>query len=155
MRALLLFVLLPMARQDGGFQDLIRKLESDSPETRDRAANALRALGDDAIPGLRKALDHRDAEVRARAGEILRHLEWDGTLNSHLLSRYPPLKDAFERGAHAEVLDFCFGHPSCNGWFNEGFEAYAIKLLGAADPKLKRRATSILHELAEKRGRFS
>ena len=143
-----LAVLVALAFQEDRTADLLRRLENGSPEAREQATKGLRALGEEAVPGLRNALRHGDAEVRARAAAILRRIEWDDALDPRLLSRYPELREPFELGRHAEVLNFCRSHPSFGHGFGEGFEAYAVRLLDLGDPDQRRDATQFLHHLA-------
>ncbi|MBI2901475.1 MAG: hypothetical protein HYY17_14920 [Planctomycetes bacterium] len=55
--------------------DLIEQLGADEIERRDDAHKALIEIGEGAIPQLKKALEHKSAEVRARAKMILEELE--------------------------------------------------------------------------------
>lgn len=55
--------------------DLIEELGAEEIEKRDAAQAAILAIGEGAIPQLRKALEHKDSEVRARAQAILDELE--------------------------------------------------------------------------------
>lgn len=52
---------------------LIRELDDDEPEIRERASDALAQLGPRAAAALEKALESPSAEVRVRAREILRN----------------------------------------------------------------------------------
>jgi len=65
----------------GGMQRAVEEgiegLCSETFEERERSARRLRSLGEVARPALTKARTDRDAEVRLRAAEILRHLERD------------------------------------------------------------------------------
>ncbi len=54
---------------------IIQQLGSPDPKTRAVAQKALEALGPDALPLLRKALNHPDAEVRKRIGDAVPGLE--------------------------------------------------------------------------------
>src|SRR5258708_7272348 len=56
-------------------EELIDRLASaDFPE-REQAAKTLKSRGPDVLPALRKALKHRDAEVRRRVEELIPLLE--------------------------------------------------------------------------------
>ena len=92
-----LALLLALAQAD--VRDLIRKLGEDSLEERERAVEALRSKGRAVLPELERAANsHSDAEVRARAREIIRHLtsvRWrtgvDGALRAAAAERKPLL----------------------------------------------------------------
>ncbi len=81
--ALLLLLAAPSGAQDEArIRDLVRQLEDDSVETRERAQKELVAAGPAALPALRKALaDAGDAadrgELRVRAGAAIRRIELD------------------------------------------------------------------------------
>jgi hypothetical protein len=60
------------APAEGDLASLVLRLASDRPEERSQAADALRSLGERAVPALRKACDSADPEIRLRAGELLR-----------------------------------------------------------------------------------
>jgi hypothetical protein len=59
------------APAEGDVASLILRLSSDRPEERSQAADALRSLGDRAVPALQKARDSGDLELRLRACELL------------------------------------------------------------------------------------
>src|SRR5437879_4678908 len=92
--------------QEDPIPSLLKQLEDESPAVRDAASRSLREFGKSAAPALRELLTHKDAEVRTRLVDLLRHLDWDNTLDPTLLSRYPPLRKAFEDGDHAAVMRF-------------------------------------------------
>lgn len=56
---------------------LLRDLAAEEPGTRDRAAKALKALGEKVLPFLEDARLKGDAEVRARAVELLAEFAWE------------------------------------------------------------------------------
>src|SRR5262245_60981497 len=58
-------------------EDLVRQLGDVSFRARERASEALVALGARSLPHLRKAAEGTDAEVRRRARECLRRIEAD------------------------------------------------------------------------------
>lgn len=55
--------------------ELIEQLGAEEIEKRDEAQHAILQIGEGAIPQLKKALEHKSAEVRARAKLILDELE--------------------------------------------------------------------------------
>ena len=62
----------PVFAQDAANVDaLISDLASEDWATREKASRSLVGIGDDARPGLRKALEHDDPEVRVRASNAL------------------------------------------------------------------------------------
>ncbi len=54
---------------------LIQGLGADEWRTRENATDALRAIGEPALAGLKEATRSTDAEVRARAGQLVREIE--------------------------------------------------------------------------------
>src|SRR5258706_2543284 len=77
MRALLILVLaLPFA-QDGAVRELIRQLEDDNVEARDRAQKQLAAAGEDALPALRDVAEAASSsgELKLRAAAAIREIE--------------------------------------------------------------------------------
>lgn len=60
---------------------LIAGLEDDDAEARDRAAKELEAVGESAIPALRKAMPGATAEGKARIARLLRDLGVEAVLN--------------------------------------------------------------------------
>lgn len=77
MRALLILVLASSVAQDGPVRDLIRQLEDDNAEARDRAQKQLGALGEDALPALRDVASSPAAsgELKLRAAAAIREIE--------------------------------------------------------------------------------
>ncbi len=71
MRHLVLIAAL-LGFQDDPIQKLVDQLGAEAFDVRQQAAAELEKLGEKAEPYLRKALGHPDAEVRSRAGQILR-----------------------------------------------------------------------------------
>ena len=66
--------------QDGATaEDLVAKLGVNEYGVRERATRDLIAMGDKAIPALRKALESEDLEVRMRAGRALRAIQSVGS----------------------------------------------------------------------------
>jgi hypothetical protein len=64
------------ARADGPAPArLVERLASEDFAEREQATAALEALGAEALPALRAARDHPDAEVRRRAAEVLQRVE--------------------------------------------------------------------------------
>jgi hypothetical protein len=59
----------------GNVEQIIEQLGKADPKARVAARLALEKLGPEALPALRKALTHRDAEIRKRVGEVLPGLE--------------------------------------------------------------------------------
>lgn len=71
---MVLFAALVLFFTQGDPAALIEKLGAEGVEERDDAARKLRALGKGAVRELRRALKHEDAEIAARAREVLRDL---------------------------------------------------------------------------------
>ncbi len=63
------------AAEPAAVEKIIQRLGSPDPKTRSAAQKALEALGPDALPLLRKALNHPDLEVRKRIAETVPSLE--------------------------------------------------------------------------------
>ncbi|HZN38314.1 MAG TPA: PDZ domain-containing protein [Planctomycetota bacterium] len=93
-----------------GVEHWIRDLGSDSFQTRLKAEGALRKLGKEALPALKKAADDADSEVQWRARRLLRQIE-KGT-NQGLVER--PKKE----GTEPEVTeqDESQGTPQTRFW---------------------------------------
>src|SRR5262245_21769878 len=72
---LLLVGQLTAAEPPGKVEQIIELLGKSDPKARVAARLALEKLGPEALPALRKALTHRDAEIRKRVGEVLPLLE--------------------------------------------------------------------------------
>ena len=67
------------AQEGATAEDLVAKLGADEYGVRERATKDLIAMGDKAVPALRKALESEDLEVRMRAGRALRAIQIGGT----------------------------------------------------------------------------
>jgi hypothetical protein len=139
-----MLLLLLLALQDPDADAWVRKLGDESGPVREGALQALRALDEAALPALRRGSTHPDAEVRARAGELLYRIEWLPWLDPALLNRYPPLRDLFRAGDHPGVLAWAAEHPAWRHGFAARFEAYAIRLLEHPDLALRKAATEVL-----------
>src|SRR5947209_5612494 len=63
------------ASEPAAVEKIIQQLGSPDPKTRLAARKALEALGPDALPLLRKALNHPDLEIRKRINETVPALE--------------------------------------------------------------------------------
>jgi hypothetical protein len=75
MRTLLLLALLLGAQEPADVDRLIKTLGSDSASARDQAQDQLVALGEKALPALRKALEAGDPETRQRAKAAIDDVE--------------------------------------------------------------------------------
>lgn len=78
MNALLLCLAALLPMQDGDQEQvkkLLRDLGSDDFETREKADQALRGMGDEAVPALKEAAEDEDAERAMRARTILKAIE--------------------------------------------------------------------------------
>ncbi len=74
--AVFLIASVTMSADDGpGPAELVRRLGAEQYADRQAAAQALRALGKDALPALRAGVASRDAEVRKRSGELVAIIE--------------------------------------------------------------------------------
>src|SRR5438067_2023430 len=79
---------------------LVARLGADRYADRERAAEALRTLGPDALPALRDALSDGDAEIRNRAEVLLDRIE------AEMLTRPTPVRlDAHGRPLEEVVKD--------------------------------------------------
>ena len=86
-------------------EKLIEQLGSDSPAARDKALDALVAMGDKTKDALSAALKHKDPEVRWRAAEALHRIRW--RLSPKLLAGIGDLMDRFETRSVAEREMIC------------------------------------------------
>jgi hypothetical protein len=66
---------LPAAPQRANIEDLVKKLGSDRFEEREAACKSLEAIGEPALPFLRKATRSDNPEVRRRATEVVQAVE--------------------------------------------------------------------------------
>jgi hypothetical protein len=76
MKTLGLALILVLAAQEDPVRKWIDRLGSEDLAERDKAAEELFKLGNDAVPHLEKALQHADPEVRTRARTLLGRLSW-------------------------------------------------------------------------------
>jgi hypothetical protein len=65
----------PGAGPDADVRRLITQMGNDSFPERENASRALDALGEAALPALRRALTHEDVEIRLRAGRLVEAIE--------------------------------------------------------------------------------
>ena len=78
--------------------DLVERLGSENIEERERATGALKALGKDALPVLRKASRERVGEIAARASDLVRWIEVQLLLTPTIKDLFPDLeKELLER----------------------------------------------------------
>ena len=100
----------PAPPSDHALEKLVEQLGDNDYRVRDEASRALKEIGAKALPSLRKALTHPDAEVRRRANELLPALETAALLAPKrvtLKTVNKPIKDAFDElirqtGYHVE-----------------------------------------------------
>ena len=78
-----------------GVPKLIAQLGSESHPQREKAMEALVALGQRAVPALEAARKHTDAEVRWRVALALHRIHW--RIGARLAARIGDLMDGFER----------------------------------------------------------
>src|SRR6185436_16845208 len=97
MRALLLVLLLGATQEDPA-ADAIRRLGSEIGAELDRAAAALKVLGDAARPSLERAARDGDLEIADRARLILLALEIRKSLPPALLKTFPAIEDRLATG---------------------------------------------------------
>src|SRR5689334_2491794 len=64
-------------QDEAAIAELLRRLGSDQVLERERAERDLVALGEAALPALRKASDDPDLERKARVGAVLSTIEWN------------------------------------------------------------------------------
>jgi len=84
---------------------LVGQLGSESFAAREKATEALVALGDRAVAALKQALKHPDAEVRWRAEAALHRIRW--RINRKLAARIGDLMDGFEKRPLAQREMVC------------------------------------------------
>jgi hypothetical protein len=77
MRALFATLVLATFAQDSGVRELLRRLEDDSAESREKAQKELGALGEAALPDLREVIDSPSSsgELKLRASAAIRDIE--------------------------------------------------------------------------------
>ncbi len=94
--ALRLLLAAALAAQDAEasrrIRDLVEQLGSDDVVQRERAAQALKAAPDAALPELRKAAQERRGEVAARAQDLIRWIEVQKLLTPRLKKLFPDLE---------------------------------------------------------------
>jgi HEAT repeat protein len=78
---------------------LVRKLGSEEYQVREKATEALRAIGPAARSALEKAVENPDAEIRERASRLLREIIWK--LPPALTARLGGFADRFEEYTEA------------------------------------------------------
>jgi Tol biopolymer transport system component len=120
--------------QDGKIQELIERLGAEDFKVREEATEELKKIGQDAEPYLKKALNHKDPEVRYRAEYILsiisfiifvRHssalggkewgiwrIGWDGEDLKQLTQRYPASVALSPDGRHIAFIEFKRRHET-------------------------------------------
>lgn len=107
MRAVLFPLVLLLALQDAGREARVwvQKLGSDRPEDREEAARKLKSLGDAALPSLREGAAGSDAEIAARAKELIAVLGIRRTLHPRLLETLPGVEERLARGPESVWMD--------------------------------------------------
>jgi len=125
-------------------ESLIRRLKDESPGVREEATKALRTMGEDALPALKGAAEDVDAEARARVTALIRHLEWDPTMDPALLARYEGLRFAFSAGEHRGVIQIAKNRNFGISGYQGDFEAYAIRALDSLDIGIRKEALGLL-----------
>lgn len=76
MRILLVLILFCPLAQDSEIESLVDKLGASKLSDRDDAMDALRKLGKKALPALRKAAQSKDADISARAHQLIQEIDW-------------------------------------------------------------------------------
>jgi hypothetical protein len=121
----LALAVLALPRQDERVDRLIRDLESDSKDVRDKAVVELARIGKPALDPLRKAARSKDPEVRALAQQAIEKIEWGAgyeELRKHV-------RDRFEDGSTLEPLKL----KGIQSWFPSiRFYDVAMPAAGAA-----------------------
>lgn len=84
---------------------LVVRLSADRPEDRDRAATALKSLGDRAVPALEKGVGSADAEVRLRSRQLLHEVSAVSALVEDLRSDEIPGNARIARNALLRRFD--------------------------------------------------
>ncbi len=95
MRVLLLLLLPALGGQDDA-EALVRKLGSDKVEERDEAIRGLKAMGRAALPAIEKAAADKDAEIAARARDLLRRLAIRESFSPRLKALLPGIEDRLD-----------------------------------------------------------
>ncbi|HZN56955.1 MAG TPA: tetratricopeptide repeat protein, partial [Planctomycetota bacterium] len=75
---------------DAQVKELILDLGSWTPEIRDKAVRRLVLMGDQVIPEVRRALQHKDTTLSLSAAQVLVQLESYAGVNELLKRRWPP-----------------------------------------------------------------
>ena len=82
---------------------LVEDLGSESIEERERAGQRLLELGARAVEELERATRNPDAELAARARDILEHIRIRGALGPHLLSEVPLIDEILRKGTEKDL----------------------------------------------------
>jgi HEAT repeat protein len=99
---LLALIILLQYGQDSGTPDLIRKLGSADPGERTTAYDKLKEQGEATRPWLEKAVRDPDSEVAARAGMLLRRIDFQKELPRGVPSPTPETLDRLAQGEDPE-----------------------------------------------------
>ncbi|HVE43491.1 MAG TPA: hypothetical protein VNM14_26670 [Planctomycetota bacterium] len=131
-------LLLALLCQDS-IPDLVRQLNDDSIELREKAARRLRVIGEEALPVL-KAADTSDLDFKSRAELLAKKIDRERWFDPALLKAHPEFADALLEGP---ALQLALQIRSKAEW-RENFETYAIHLLETKDREMERVALSLL-----------
>jgi hypothetical protein len=112
MKLLSLMLLLVPVAQDPDLQDLIKRLDDESIQVRDKAAAALVALGEKAEAPLRKALAGSRDPLKKQIETVLQSI----TRNRNLAAALPPVKKITLEGKDRPWKDYAKDFEKQTGW---------------------------------------
>jgi SAM-dependent methyltransferase len=116
---------------------------------RQEAKHVLSAAGSDAVPAIRRGLDHADATVRRLCVNLLDRLVDDASVPDLVTALDDDDVEVRRRALHALACDTC-KHGACRPG-EELFVPRAIGLLGDPDPDLRAAAIDALGKVADHR----
>jgi hypothetical protein len=123
----------------GSIPDLVRQLDDDSIDVREKAARRLRVIGEEALPAL-KAVDTSDLDFKTRVELLIKRIDRERWFDPALLDASPEFADALLEGP---ALQLALQIRSKAEW-RESFGTYAIHLFETKDREMERVALSLL-----------
>lgn len=146
--AALLLIPLAVPGQESDAAALIRRLRSEDLLEREKALEALRNLGDAAVPELEKHSKDPDPDVAAHVGRLLAAAKIRKTLTPRLLAVRPGIEHRLAADPRQWIVEYLFEYeigpagPSPHLLFPEDTEALAVEAFTSA-PDSQRRVAVI------------